>query len=445
VCHILLQAFLPVLAFRQQSKTQQEPAWPPGGWPPPPPPGPLQSGDVPTLEPQPHKPQDVDIEDHWHPKVYRKFATRFEPKPVDHAYLLHPENRYAYEEFHEDHPRHPAYPNSVDRSAESLVILIFALVGLAIVFFVVIVVDRLQARHISSKNVKFGAMALVFAPWILLWTWVLLVIVSNFDEPTRGHGDQFHWACPLMLVYLGVFLVIHTVNVVVQAYAEWHTIFAKKEGKMGQMFKAIDAAEAKHPTWVKPVRQTFFALDVLIMLFGVWLMFFSGPHRDFCQPQLWWTSAAISSVTAAAFLAAAAVYGCWRCVGALAARSSGRDALAFFHVLYHGEKVDSGPTFMPASDPVVETKPFQPQTSPQLPRASISTSTPVMAKKSPTMLPMTTQHVARELHHAASSPNVAKPHRDRPKLQHARTVTSGLGEGGLAGDWTPTTQSMGRI
>lgn len=429
VCQILLQTLVPAWALA---------GWPPGGWPPPPPPGPLPDGSVPTLEPQPHadlsyskRPrnpaaQPFDVEDHWHDNdVYRQFATRFDTKPLDHANLLHPENRAAYEEYIKDHPRHPTYPNSVDRSAESLVIVVLALVGLALILATVIVMDRLQARHISSKNVTFGALSLIFGPWLLLWTWVLLVIVSNADQPTRGHGDQFHWACPLMLAYLGVFLVVHTVNVLIQAYAEWHTLFAKTEGRMGQMFQAIDKAESRHPTWVKPVRMTFFVLDVLIALLGIWLVYFSGPHRDFCQPQIWWTSAAIASVTGAAFLAGAIMYGCWRCVGALAARSSGKDALAFFHVLYHGGQSDieyqilkehnhNQPAFMPASDPVVAETPLPfPETKPV---------------KSQPLLPKSTQHVAQKLQHAATQGSLAVPMgsgslvmQQRPRLQHAQT------------------------
>merc|ERR1719335_1544331 len=129
------------------------------------------------------------------------------------------------------------------------------------------------------------------------------------------------------------------------------------------MLQAIDKAEASHPKWVHPARASFFALDVLIALLGIWLVFFSGPHRDFCQPMLWWTSAMIAAVTGAAFLALAVVYGCWRCVGALAVKSSGRDGLAFFHALYYGgaESDVAQPSFIPASDPMVETRPVLPQ------------------------------------------------------------------------------------
>jgi len=429
VHYILLVTCRPVLAFRhQQQRFEQQPgeSWPPGGWPPAPPPGPLQDTSVPTLEPQPHKlpPEDMDYKDHWHPDVYRQFATRYESKPLDHANLLHPENRQAYEEFLDDHPRHPTYPNSVDRSAESLVIMTFALVGLSLIFAIIMVIDRLQARHLSSKSVTFGALTLVFAPWLLLWTWVLLVIVSNADEPTRGHGDQFHWACPLMLVYLGLFLVIHTVNVVVQVYAEWHSFFPKTEGRMGQMLQKIEnkfeEAEESHPKWVKPVRTTFFALDVLIALIGIWLVYFSGSHRDFCQPALWWTSAVVAFVTGGAFLAAAVMYGCWRCVGALAVRSSGRDGLAFFRVLYYGASAADhagdrwDATFIPAREPAAET--IEVKSQPKLVKSAL--------------------HPERKLYHAETQPTFAKEH--RPKLQHAKTSD-------LAGEWTPEAQSISRM
>lgn len=422
---MFLQNFRAVFAFRQQQQPQGE-IWPPGGWPPPPPPGPLPAASTPELEAQPHKPPiPPDYRNHWHPDVYRQFATRYDPKPVDHAYLLHPENRASYEEFMANHPRHPTYPNSVDRSAQSLVCLVFALVGLMLIFFVLIVIDRLQAQHLSSKSITFGALTLVFAPWLLLWTWVLLVLVSNAAEPTRGHGDQYHWACPLMLVYLGIFLFVHTVNVIVQAYAEWHTLFPKVEGKMGQMFHAIegriDKVEASHPTWVKPVRITFFALDVLVALLGMWLVFFSGPHRDFCQPTLWWTSAFIAAVMGAAFLALAATYGCWRVVKVLAAKSTGKDYLAFFHVLYYGESANLhpeliDPKFVPASEPVIETKPMQLQTRP--------------TEASPE------RNVAQKLQHAATQQFA--PATRRPQLQHAQTTTF---SGGRAGQ----VQTVGRI
>jgi hypothetical protein len=280
-----------------------------------------------------------DYNGHWHPDVYRQFWSRYETKPIDHAYLLHPENRPAYEGYIEnEHPRHPLYPNSRDRSAESLVILSFCLAGLAVIFLSIIALDRLQAGHITKKNIVFGALSLVVGPWLLLWAWVLLVIVSNWAEPTR-QSQRFeisHWACPSMLVYLGVFLVVHTLNVIIQAYFHWHSYISDVEGRMGRMLEAVDKAEARHPKWVKPVRVTFFALDVIIAFLGIWLVFFSGPHRDFCQPMLWWTSALISAVSFAALLSLAVTYGCWRCVGALAARSSGRDALAFFHTLFYG-------------------------------------------------------------------------------------------------------------
>lgn len=407
-CLFLFQNLVSVAAFRQQQHQQPQANWPPGGWPPPSPPGPPPDGSTPTLEPQPHYSPE-SYKDHWHPDVYRQFATRYEPKPVDHAYLLHPENRPSYEKFIADHPRHPTYPNSVDRSAESLVMLVFALVGLSLIFLTVIVIDRLQARHISMKNITFGALSVVFGPWLLLWTWVLLVIVSNAEEPTRGI-DVFHWACPLMLVYLGAFLFVHTINVIIQAYAEWHSLFAKVEGRMGQMLQAIDKAEANHPKWVHPVRVTFFALDVLIALLGMWLVFFSGPHRDFCQPMLWWTSAFIAAVTGAAFLALAAVYGCWKCVGALAVKSSGRDGLAFFHALYYGAGSDDAqPSFIPASEPLVETRPVLPQ----------SEAKPVSPR--PTL-----QHASTQPTFAPTAP---------PQLQHARTT-------GLSASQM---QSIGRI
>lgn len=464
---IVLQTFVSVSAFRQQPAS----SWPPGGWPPTPgqtPSVPAGPGNAPTLEPQPHKPNsgeqdwvgsyqgwksqqdsgDDGIQDnHWHPDVYRQWATRFDTKPLDHAYLLHPENRAGYDEYISKHPRHPTYPNSVDRSAESLVIVVFALVGLSFIFATVIVVDRLQARHLSSKSITFGALSLVFGPWLLLWTWVLLVIVSNVDKPTRGHGDQWHWACPVMLAYLGVFLVVHTINVLVQAYAEWHTLFPVKEGRMGQMFRAIDEAEAQHPTWVKPVRGIFLVLDVLIALFGIWLVFFSGPHRDFCQPAIWWTSAAIASVTGAAFLAGAVMFGCWRCVGILAARSSGRDFLAFFRVLYHGDTEprkersknhdvsDDHVTFTPASDPVVETKPLLPQSNPV---TAPMTMVPMTAGPHPMPHPM--------LHHAATMQPIAHPmHQSHPMLQRAATMSPPMSPMAAARGSQPMLLPMGSM
>lgn len=277
----------------------------------------------------------------WHKgSEYRPFATRYQSKHMNMSNtveVLHPESRKGYLAFRAEHPRHPAYPNSVDRTAESHVIMLFAFVALGLVVGTLIVADRLQGRSVPPAAALAGVVTCALGPWVALWLWVAFVVADNIADPTRGDAGITHWGCETLIAYLILVLVFHTLNVLIQGYAIWGKAHPSKEGKMGQMLASVNPSATVGSNWLRTAQFSILALDFFVACFGVWLVFLSGAHRDFCQPEVWWTSAALASVTFWIFATSLCLYGCFRCGMVVAQKSSGSNALAFMHAFADGD------------------------------------------------------------------------------------------------------------
>lgn len=238
--------------------------------------------------------------------IYRPWAKRFDIKPynVTSPYSGLPENRDGYRRFMEANPRHAVAPNSRDRDAESTVIVLFALAVLGTIAGAVLLTDKVQAME-PDKAVK-ALLVSAIVPWVLLALWILHVVTRHFWSPCRSSVADCRWQCDAILWYLAIAPTLTILNVMLQITAVVRT-HAQDEVAMGRMFgrgvsKVSErGASGVPPTWLQI---TMLMLELGIAIFGVVIVFFSGRNRTFCEPEVWWTGAALATLTVIVFLAA---------------------------------------------------------------------------------------------------------------------------------------------
>lgn len=254
-----------------------------------------------------------------HPE-YRPWGRRFRVRQNDDSMLYH---RYAA-----NHVGHPMTPNSVDRSAQSAVLLGFA----AAVFFLLLAwlaTSWIYSDHFEWVQLLaftgFGA-----APLLLLAQVSLLVVFfQNFSRPTRSEFPQDSWECSGLLYFVLIYPILTTMLIVMAGMTYlshvlegWSVTASETDGKSvhseaSPWLRVIPTLTLYTPPfWLTAVCAT---IDMLLCLAGALITFGSESHR--CIAELWWSSALLSS-TALLVAGASALLAVLAFVAMLVARSS---------------------------------------------------------------------------------------------------------------------------
>lgn len=256
---------------------------------------------------------------------YRPFKSRFNLRPFnDTKHSVHEmEFRRGYEEFAEDNPRHALAPNSVDRNAGSMVVFLFALAALGSIFGALIVSAQLQDVHPSKHALSVAVCVLM--PWVLLLGWIYAVVGNFFSHPMRAAIDvnEERWQCSAMIWYLMVYPPLTLSTFAAQVLAVCGPLLrTEKPVAMGRMLGVPNMGEAtqsgviakiasvKVPKWLLYILTV---LEVVSCFLGMWVMFFTGSNSQFCQPQVWWTSVTLATMSLVVVILFAATVCCGCC------------------------------------------------------------------------------------------------------------------------------------
>jgi hypothetical protein len=219
-----------------------------------------------------------------------------------------------YHRYAANHVGHPMTSNTVDRSAQSAVLLAFA----AAVFFLLLAwlaTSWIYSDHFEWVQLlaftAFGAAPLL----ILAEVSLLVVFFQNFSRPTRSEFPQISWECSGLLYFVLIYPILTTMLIVMAGMTYlshvvegWSVTASETDSK---------PVHSEAPPWLRviltlalytpPFWLTAFCatIDVVLCLVGAFLTFGgSGSHR--CVAELWWSSALLSS-TALLFAGASAL------------------------------------------------------------------------------------------------------------------------------------------